>query len=94
MIVTRAMLKDVDTLENTIADSGLCSPVGVRHYHALTYGWILAAVLQGVGRKHRTLGMFLREQICKPSGITYFHGIPEPEQANYKLADLVLQPPL
>merc|ERR1712079_738560 len=34
-----------------------------------------------------------RDEVCGPLGITYFCGIPEPEQANYKFADMVNQPP-
>jgi len=94
VVVTKAMLKDLDTLENTIADSGLNLPVGECHYHTVTRGWIVFAVLRRVDHpEHRTLGMFLRDEVCKPLGITYFCGIPEPEQANYKCADIVLQPP-
>jgi len=94
VVVTYAMLKDLDALENTIANSGLNSPVGERHYHTLTRGWIVSAVLRRVDHGNRTLGMFLRDEVCKPLGITYFCGIPEPEQAKYNLADLVAQPPL
>jgi len=94
VIVTKAMLRDLDSLENVIADSGLNMPVGDRCYHAVTRGWIVSAVLRRVDPKRRSLGMFLREEVCEPLGITYFCGIPEPEQASYKLADLVPQPPL
>jgi len=92
VLVTRTMLKNLDALEKTMAESGLNMPVGERCYHALTRGWIVSAVVRRVDPKQRTLGMFLQEEVCEPLGITYFCGIPEQEQANYKLADLVLPP--
>lgn len=94
VLVTKAMLMDLDMLETTMADSGLNMPVGERCYHALTRGWIVSAVVRRVDPKQRTLGMFLREEVCEPLGITYFCGIPGPEQANYKLADLTFPPKL
>jgi len=93
VVVTKAMVKDIDTLEDTIANSGLNCPPGERHYHAHTRGWIVSAVLRRVDPKKRTLGKFMQDEICGPLGITYFCGIPEPEQANYKIADMVHQPP-
>jgi len=70
VVVTKAMLKDLDSLENVIADSGLNMPVGDGCYHAVTRGWIMSAVLCRVDPKQRSLGMFLRE-VCEPLGITY-----------------------
>jgi CubicO group peptidase (beta-lactamase class C family) len=91
--VTTAMLKDVDALENTIANSSLnCSP-GERYYHAMTRGWIVSAVVRRVDPKKRTFGKFMQDEICVPLGITYFCGIPEREQANYKIADGIHQSP-
>jgi len=92
VIVTKGMLKDLDALETTIANSGLNLPVGERCYHALTRGWIISAVLRRVDPKQRSLGTFIRDEINEPLGITYLCGIPEAEQSDHNLAELV-QPP-
>lgn len=89
VIVTKDMLKDLDALETTIADSGLNLPVGERCYHALTRGWIISAVLRRVDPKQRTLGTFMQDEINEPLGITYLCGIPEAEQSDHDLAELV-----
>jgi len=75
VLVTRTMLKNLDALEKTMAESGLNMPVGERGYHALTRGWIVSAVVRRVDPKQRTLGMFLQEEVGEPLGITYFCGI-------------------
>jgi len=67
-------------------------PHGDRHYHAVARGWIVSAVVRRVDPKKRTLGKFIREEICEPLGIPHFNGIPEQEQANYKIVDMVPQP--
>ncbi|CAE8635598.1 unnamed protein product [Polarella glacialis] len=94
VLVTKAMLQDIDALESTIANSGLNTPVGERSYHGLTRGWMVSAVLRRVDPKQRTLGAFLRDEIDEPLGTTYLCGIPEAEQARHDLAKLVQPSPL
>merc|ERR1712176_1114594 len=89
VIVTKSMLQDLDSLETTIADSGLNLPVGERCYHGVTRGWIISAVLRRVDPKQRTLGTFMRDEINEPLGITYLCGIPDADQSKHNLADLV-----
>jgi len=76
------------SIDKRIEDSGLSRGVGVRCYHAATRGWIVAGIVRRVDPKHRSLGQFMREEITEPLGLTFFCGIPEEEQANFKYADM------
>jgi len=52
---------------------------GHREYHAITRGWILNELFRRVDPQGRTIGEFLREDICGPMEADVFIGVPETE---------------
>ena len=52
---------------------------GHREYHAITRGWILNELFRRVDPQGRTIGEFLREDICGPMEVDVFIGVPEPD---------------
>jgi CubicO group peptidase (beta-lactamase class C family) len=71
---------DWDQITSALADSELWWQPGEQHgYHAATYGWINGEVLRRIDG--RTLGTFLREEICEPAGIDFHIGVPDDVQA-------------
>jgi CubicO group peptidase (beta-lactamase class C family) len=80
---------DWDRVTSALADSELWWQPGERHgYHAATYGWINGEVLRRIDG--RTLGTYLREEICEPAGIDFHIGVPADVQS--RAADVL--PPL
>ena len=51
--------------------------VGVPSYHALTYGWLLDAVVRSVDG--RSVGQVVRDDIAGPLGLDLWIGLPEAE---------------
>ncbi len=52
---------------------------GHREYHAITRGWILNELFRRVDPQGRTIGEFLREDLCGPLEADVFIGVPEPD---------------
>ena len=87
--------KDVDgivVLDRFIEASGKCYLYGKRHYHACTRGWILSAIIRRVDEKHRSLGQFMREEICIPLNLSIYCGIPRDFQQTLNIAKMVPLP--
>lgn len=77
---------DWEQITTALADSELWWQPGERHgYHAATYGWLNGEVLRRIDG--RTVGTFLREEICEPAAIDFQIGLPEAEHA--RVAELL-----
>ena len=79
----------VEVLDRIIEASGKCYLYGKRHYHACTRGWILSGIIRRVDEKHRSLGQFMREEICIPLDLNIYCGISRELQDQLNIADIV-----
>ena len=55
-------------------------------YHAMTYGYIAAALVERVSG--RTIGTILREDICEPLGIDFHVGLPDDQHGRCAIEQL------
>ena len=85
LVVTPEDIAGIDSLKSKI-----CSAPNVkgRMYHAITRGWLVNGIVRRVDPKRRTLGVFMKEEICDPFGLTFFCGIPKDEQGKYQFAKM------
>jgi CubicO group peptidase (beta-lactamase class C family) len=61
-----------------LADTEPEWPIGSAHgYHALTYGWLAGELVRRVDPQGRSLGAFVRDEICAPVGAEFHIGLPE-----------------
>ena len=81
-----------EKIEKIVEDSGKWDLLGDRHYHSWTRGWILSGVIKRVDPRHRTLGQFMREEVCAPLELDIFCGMSAEEQSNYQIADIKAMP--
>ena len=44
-------------------------------YHALTIGWLVEQLVRRVDAKHRTVGQFVRDELCAPFGTLNSFGV-------------------
>jgi len=80
-VVTPEDVADGEALERKICDAARSPRAGnPRVYHAITRGWVVNGFLRRVDPQRRSLGVFVREEIAEPLGISYFCGIPAREQ--------------
>ena len=49
-----------------------------RHgYHAVSLGWYENELIRRIDERHRTVGQYLQEELCRPLGIQFFIGLPD-----------------
>jgi CubicO group peptidase (beta-lactamase class C family) len=70
---------DWDWMVSAIADLTPIAPPGTRTlYLSMTFGWIIGELVRRTDPKHRSLGVFVREELAAPLGITdLWIGIPD-----------------
>lgn len=69
---------DWPTVTARLADTEPEWPIGSAHgYHALTYGWLAGELVRRVDPQGRSLGAFVRDEICAPLGAEFHIGLPE-----------------
>jgi CubicO group peptidase (beta-lactamase class C family) len=78
IVITPEDVASIDGLEDKICSAPVNSG---RMYHAITRGWLINGIVRRVDPARRTLGVFMKEEICDRFGLTYFCGIPAEEQA-------------
>lgn len=86
--VTASDIRGIIPLEKIIESSGYWNLVGTRHYHAVTRGWLLSAIIRRVDPKGRTLGAFLKDEISTPLGVDIYCGMPEEDQLKFQFANV------
>lgn len=87
--------KDVhcaEVLDRIIESSGKCYLYGKRHYHACTRGWILSGIIRRVDSQHRSLGQFMRDEICIPLNLDIYCGMPRALQQKLNIAKMIPMP--
>lgn len=85
---SRLTLEDIrliEPMERKIENAGR---YGVRHYHAITRGWVLSGLIRRVDDKARTLAHFMREEVSERLGLRIYCGVPISDQADHKIADV------
>lgn len=55
----------------------LWEPGTAHGYHAVTYGWLAGELVRRVDPAHRTLGVFVQDEIAGPLGVELWIGLPE-----------------
>ncbi|MEU0276517.1 serine hydrolase domain-containing protein, partial [Streptomyces sp. NPDC006307] len=76
--LTFAEAADPDTAAAAVAAQAPAWEPGTAHgYHAQTYGWLLAALVQRV--TGRTIGRWVAEEIARPLGLDLWIGLPADE---------------
>jgi len=75
-------------LEMLLEQEPLFEPGTASGYHAITYGPLVGELVRRVCG--RSLGSFLRSEICEPLGADFFIGLPEEEEP--RVAELVSPP--
>ncbi|ORT58542.1 serine hydrolase domain-containing protein [Streptomyces sp. CB03238] len=76
--LTLAEAADLSVSSDAIAAQTPAWEPGTDHgYHAHTYGWLLAALVQRV--TGRTIGRWVAEEIARPLGLDLWIGLPEDE---------------
>jgi len=69
---------DLDKLAVILARQRPAWEPGTRQgYHAITLGFYESELLRRVDPKHRSLGLFFREEIASPLGLDFYIGLPE-----------------
>ena len=58
-----------------LAGQAPITPIGTPSYHALTYGWLVDALVRR--SDGRTLGRFVAEELAQPLGLDLWIGLPE-----------------
>lgn len=87
--LTKQDVDDVEILDRIIESSGKCYIYGRRHYHACTRGWIVSGIIRRVDSHHRSLGQFMREEVCTPLNLDIYCGIPRDLQQQLNIASIV-----
>jgi CubicO group peptidase (beta-lactamase class C family) len=87
--LTKQDVDNVEVLDRLIEASGKCYLYGRRHYHACTRGWIVSGIIRRVDAQHRSLGQFMREEICQPLHLDLYCGIPRDQQKLLNIANIV-----
>jgi CubicO group peptidase (beta-lactamase class C family) len=77
--VTPELMCDWDWMVKAIADLRPVAVPGTRTlYLSMTFGWIIGELVRLTDPKHRSLGVFVREELAAPLGITdLWIGIPD-----------------
>jgi len=69
---------DWPTITSRLADTEPEWPIGSTHgYHALTYGWLAGELVRRVDSSGRSVGQFVRDEICAPLDAEFHIGLPE-----------------
>jgi CubicO group peptidase (beta-lactamase class C family) len=72
---------DWPTITARLADTEPEWPIGSTHgYHAVTYGFLAGELVRRVDPDRRSLGAFVRDEICDPLGVEFYIGLPESEE--------------
>ena len=50
-------------------------------YHPITQGFYISEICRRVDEKKRTIGQFIKEELCEPLGIEFYIGLPESEES-------------
>lgn len=79
--VTPASMADWEWMVSRIAQFTPIFPPGTANaYHVLVWGWILGEVVRRTDPQKRGFGDFVRDEICRPLGITDLYlGVPDSE---------------
>lgn len=77
--VTPELMCDWNWMVKAIADLTPIAEPGTRTlYLSMTFGWIIGELVRRTDPKHRSLGVFIREELAAPLGITdLWIGIPD-----------------
>jgi CubicO group peptidase (beta-lactamase class C family) len=76
--LTLDVLRDLDALAGILARQRPAWEPGTRHgYHALSLGFYESELLRRVDPRHRSLGVFFRDEVAQPLGIEFHIGLPE-----------------
>ena len=86
--LTREHFADKDALDRVIENSGKYNVHSKRHYHACTRGWLLSGIIRRVDKRGRTLGQFMRDEVCAPFGLDIFCGMEPALQHKHEFADV------
>lgn len=90
--LTESDISSHDAIEKVIEKSAMWRLDSKRHYHALTRGWILSAVIRRVDPKRRSLGQFMADEVCSPLELDIFCGMSRSQQEKHKFANVKLMP--
>jgi CubicO group peptidase (beta-lactamase class C family) len=90
--LTESDISSQSAIEKVIESSVMWNLDSKRHYHAITRGWILSAVIRRVDPKGRSLGQFMAEEICSPHGLKIYCGMSKSEQNKHNFANVKLMP--
>jgi CubicO group peptidase (beta-lactamase class C family) len=52
-------------------------PGSTHGYHMRTFGWLAGELVRRADPRHRTIGMYFREEIADPLGLDFWIGLPE-----------------
>lgn len=75
--LTPALLSDPDALAAALARQKPAWKPGTRYgYHALSLGWYESELIRRVDPQHRTIGVFLRDEVAAPLGEELYIGLP------------------
>lgn len=87
--VTEDELFDWDLMTSRLAAAEpLWTPGETAGYHAITWGYLVGELVRRIDG--RTIGRFLREELCAPLGADVFIGLPESE--DHRFAEIVKPP--
>lgn len=59
-------------------------PKTTRTYHLLSRDIILNEVVRRVDPKKRTIGVFLKEELCEPNNFEFYIGVPDNKMGKIK----------
>lgn len=62
-------------------------------YMAMTFGWVVGEVVRRIDPEHRTIDVFVQDEICKPLAITDLHlAMPTQAMSRYARHEIVTDP--
>ncbi|MCW4045002.1 MAG: beta-lactamase family protein [Candidatus Bathyarchaeota archaeon] len=86
--LTYADAADLDKRSEIIeAQRPLWTPGSRQGYHAVTLGWYESELIRRVDSKHRSIAMFLQDEVCRPLGLEFYIGLP-PEVSDSRIAEI------
>uniref|UniRef100_A0A8R1HL90 Beta-lactamase domain-containing protein n=1 Tax=Caenorhabditis japonica TaxID=281687 RepID=A0A8R1HL90_CAEJA len=79
--ITFDMAKNPKVMDQILAEQKPNWPPGEKiGYHAVTFGWLVDALVRRVDSRKRTVGLYFKEEIADKHGIDFYLGLPRSEQ--------------
>ena len=86
--LTMTDTEDFDKRAQIVASQKPLWNPGTRHgYHAVTLGWYESELIRRVDPRHRSLGVFFQDEICRPLDLEFYIGLPK-EIPDLRIADI------